>query len=136
MEHSLDRTRRSMKHRGIAIVPCKLQNNVCLSLENGRIVGVDESRLLTEAEKNTVLIHEDGHFISKAFYKPFSVYQIKAQAEYRANKAAMLKYIPYQELLGMMRRGVPLWDIAEHFCVTPECIQKAYDFYKDLGYTF
>lgn len=50
-------------------------------MEKGRIVGYDRRKFENEAECCTALIHEDGHFESGAFYKPFSVYQVKQQAE-------------------------------------------------------
>ena len=42
--------------------------------------------------------HEDGHFESGAFYKPFSVYQVKQQAENKAWRSAFRKRIPWCEL--------------------------------------
>ena len=102
----------------------------------GRIVGINTARFDSSAEVRTALIHEDGHFASGAFYLPYSPYQLKAQAEYRADKAAVLKHIPYPELAARLRRGDTLADAAEYFCVTEDFLCKAYALYRDMGYSF
>ena len=80
----------------------------CLSLQNGRIVGINTAQFDSSAELRTALIHEDGHFASGAFYLPYSPYQLKAQAEYRADKAAVLKHIPYPNLPPACAAATPL----------------------------
>ena len=75
--------------------------------------------------------------MSGAFYMPFSPYQEKAQAEYRADKAAILKRIPLPALVEEMRCGFSVWEIAEHFNVEPSFIWRAYTIYRDnLGVNF
>jgi hypothetical protein len=59
---------------GVAVVECPLQENACMCLARGGIVAVDSSRFATQREKVTALIHEEGHFMSGAFYVPFSAY--------------------------------------------------------------
>ena len=122
---------------GVAVVECPLQENACMCLARGGIVAVDSSRFATQREKVTALIHEEGHFMSGAIYVPFSPYQEKAQAEYRADKAAILKRIPLPALVEDMRRGFSVWEIAEHFNVDPSFIWRAYTIYRDnLGVNF
>ena len=134
--YSLSRTRRELEEEDILVLECPMRANRCLALQEGRIVGVDTGRFSTEAELRTALIHEDGHFVSGAFYKPFSPYQDKAQAEYRADKAAILKYIPYPELAARLRRGDTPAELADYFCVTEDFLHKAYEFYCGMGYSF
>ena len=93
---------------GITVAECPLRSMRCLSLQNGRIVGINTARFDSSAEVRTALIHEDGHFASGAFYLPYSPYQLKAQAEYRADKAAVLKHIPYPDLPPACAAATPL----------------------------
>ena len=134
----LDAVRFCMEHyaEDITVAECPLRSMRCLSLQNGRIVGINTARFDSSAEVRTALIHEDGHFASGAFYLPYSPYQLKAQAEYRADKAAVLKHIPYPELAARLRRGDTLADAAEYFCVTEDFLRKAYALYRDMGYSF
>lgn len=125
-----------LEAENITITDCRLHNKA-LCLEDGRIIGVDSSQFETEADLCTAIIHEGGHFISGAFYKPFSPYQIKEQAEYRADKAAILRFVPLARLKASLDQGRDLSDIAEEFSVTEEFILKAYLFYKEiLGVSF
>ena len=117
-KYTLAATLDEMDREGITVAECPLRSMRCLSLQNGRIVGINTARFDSSAEVRTALIHEDGHFASGAFYLPYSPYQLKAQAEYRADKAAVLKHIPYTELAARLRRGDTLADAAEYFCVT------------------
>lgn len=125
-KYTLAATLDEMDREGITVAECPLRSMRCLSLQNGRIVGINTARFDSSAEVRTALIHEDGHFASGAFYLPYSPYQLKAQAEYRADKAAVLKHIPYPELA----------DAAEYFCVTEDFLRKAYALYRDMGYSF
>ena len=135
-KYTLAATLDEMDREGITVAECPLRSMRCLSLQNGRIVGINTARFDSSAEVRTALIHEDGHFASGAFYLPYSPYQLKAQAEYRADKAAVLKHIPYPELAARLRRGDTLADAAEYFCVTEDFLRKAYALYRDMGYDF
>ena len=94
-----------MQSNGISVVECELKSNPSLCMEKGRIVGYDRRKFENEAECCTALIHEDGHFESGAFYKPFSVYQVKQQAENKAWRSAFRKRIPWCELKGEILKG-------------------------------
>lgn len=131
MDNSAEALRAEMEAAGLAVVDCQLKANKCMSLADGAIVAVDPSKFKTKQEEATALMHEEGHFESGAFYVPFSPYQVKAQAEYRADKAAALKHIPPGELAAALRRGLCVWEIAELFNVTPTFVLRAYTIYRD-----
>lgn len=134
--YSLDETCRALEAAGITVLDTPLRGHRCLALANGRIVGVDPSRFQNTAELRTALIHEQAHFDSGAFYLPDSPYQLKAQAEHRADKTAVLHNIPYAELAARLRRGDTLPELAEYFCVTEAFVYKAYLLYREMGYPF
>lgn len=136
MSYDLDSTVAELEREDICVLDCPLQANRCLALANGRLVGVDSRRFDTQAELRTALIHEDGHFASGAFYTAYSPYQLKAQAERRADKAAVLKYLPYEELAARLRAGDTPAEAAEYFCVTEAFLRKACDLYRAMGRTF
>ena len=107
-KYTLAATLDEMDREGITVAECPLRSMRCLSLQNGRIVGINTARFDSSAEVRTALIHEDGHFASGAFYLPYSPYQLKAQAEYRADKAAVLKHIPTPNLPPACAAATPL----------------------------
>ena len=136
MPYDLDSTVAELEREDIVVLDCPLRANRCLALANGRMVGVDSRRFGTQAELRTALIHEDGHFASGAFYTAYSPYQLKAQAEHRADKAAVLKYLPYEELSVRLLAGDTLSEAAEYFCVTEDFLRKACELYRNMGKTF
>lgn len=136
MQHDLDSTVAELAREDICVLDCPLRANRCLALANGRLVGGDTRRFDTQAELRTALIHEDGHFASGAFYTAYSPYQLKAQAEHRADKAAVLKYLPYEELAARLRAGDTPAEAAEYFCVTEAFLRKACEMYRNMGKTF
>lgn len=109
---------------------CHMVANKSICSMDGYI-GID-ARTMTSTEECTTLMHENGHFISGAFYLPYSKYIIKEQAEYKADKAAILKYIPKDEISACTDNGnTELWQLAEHFNVTEDFMLKAILYYKE-----
>ncbi len=120
----------------ITVFSCPLCGRKAISSADG-FIGMDCSQFETEAEEATVLIHEEGHFTAGAFYTPFSPFQVQAQAEYRADKAAVLKRIPLCDLIDDLKFGYSIWEIADRFNVQPAFIWRAYTIYRDhLGVDF
>lgn len=137
MDNSLEALCGELQQEGITVVELPLQGCACLSLQKGRMVGIDSARLPTEAQRRTALIHEEGHFNAGAFYSPFSPYQLRAQAEERANRSAYCKRVPLAELRRQLARGLSVWELADYFNVTDEFIWQSYLFYRDtLGERF
>ena len=122
---------------GIDVFNCTFKANVAIASRDGYI-GIDFSRLETQAEVNTVLSHEMGHILSGAFYHPENPFDVRGRAESRADSTAFRRYVPYDEMLMCFKRGVTQqWELAEHFGLTEESIIKAYLYYKDVcGYEF
>ena len=109
-----------------------------VSLGDEKVVGIDRSKIDGCAEEYTILIHEKGHFDSGAFYTASSPYLLKEQAERRADRAAILRYIPLEELRECLAAGmVEIWDLAEYFGVTEAFMRKCVEYYRDtLGMSF
>lgn len=70
-------------------------------------------------------------------YTPYSPYQLRAQAEYRADRAVALKRVPLVELVEQLRAGGSVFEISERFNVTPAFLLRAYMIYNEhLGADF
>lgn len=124
-----------LEQLGVYVAESFTQNSVCMSLADGKITCFNPSLLSTTVERHTALMHECGHFLSGAFYLPYSDYVIAEQAEYRANKAAILTYIPEAEISACALDGVTeLWELADHFSVTEEFMLWALLYYQERRY--
>ena len=76
------------------------------------------------------LAHEIGHCVCGAFYNPYSSFDIRQKHEHRADKWAIKKLIPVDELDEAVAAGhTELWDLADYFGVTEEFMKKAVCWY-------
>lgn len=132
MDNSVEDTICELEKLGVLVKESFKINNPCLSLEGGRLTCFNPKLLVTSTEQRTALLHECWHFTSGAFYQPYSSFVLREQAEYRANKTAILKYIPEPEIDECASQGVmELWEFAEHFDVTEDFMFKALLFYQE-----
>ena len=78
-----------------------------------------------------LLAHELGHCVTGSFYNRYSEFDVIAKHERRADKWAIKKLIPEDELNDAFEHGiVEPWDLAEYFNVTEDFIIKAVEFYR------
>lgn len=132
MKHDLEEIYKDLEKEDITVLPYRFRHVKSVSLEREKVVGIDQSKIEDRAEEYTILIHEKGHFDSGAFYTPCCPYLLREQAECRADRAAILRYIPLEELRELVSQGVvEIWELAEWFGVTEAFMKKAVTFYKD-----
>ena len=75
----------------VDVVDVKLKNNFAIAFFDNFLV-IDRSKCKTAAQERTVLAHEAGHYMSGAFYRAYSPFEVKEQAEHRAFAASVEKY--------------------------------------------
>ncbi|MBQ8574792.1 MAG: ImmA/IrrE family metallo-endopeptidase [Clostridia bacterium] len=102
---------------------------------NGKsAIAIDPFTLLDSSEEAVLLAHELGHCVTGSFYNLYSDFDIVAKHELRADKWAIKKLVPKDELNNAFEHGiVEPWDLAEYFDVTEDFIIKAVKFYKDVA---
>ena len=94
-------------------------------------VAIDPFGLNSTKDEKIRLAHELGHCVTGSFYNRYSDFDIKARSEYRADKWAIKKLIPKDELQAAFEQGyTEPWDLAEYFNVTEEFIIKAVNYYR------
>lgn len=95
-------------------------------------VAIDPFGLNSTKDEKIRLAHELGHCVTGSFYNRYSDFDIKAKSEYKADKWAIKKLIPKDELQAALEQGyTEPWDLAEYFNVTEEFIIKAINYYND-----
>lgn len=94
-------------------------------------VAIDPFGLNSTKDEKIRLAHELGHCITGSFYNRYSDFDIKARSEYKADKWAIKKLVPEDELQNAFKQGiVEPWNLAEYFNVTEDFIIKAVNCYK------
>lgn len=89
-------------------------------------VAIDPFKLTSNADEKTKLAHELGHCATGAFYNQYSPHDLRGRHERRADKWAIKKLIPKDELDAAVADGrTEIWELAEWFGVTEDFMRKA-----------
>lgn len=93
-------------------------------------IGINPFMLESETEEKVKLAHELGHCETGAFYNRYALCDIREKHERRADKWAIKKLIPEDELKNACKFCNNRFELAEYFGVTEDFMQKALEFYK------
>ena len=94
-------------------------------------VAIDPQKVASTADEKTKLAHELGHCMTGAFYNVYSPCDSRQRHENRADKWAIKKLIPEDELEEAVADGhTEIWDLADFFEVTEDLMRKAVSWYK------
>ena len=115
----------------ILILDIPKTGSMCMQSESGRCyIGMDYGVLPEESIRRVHLAHELGHCKTGAFYNRWAARDVRKKHENRADKWAVNKLIPVDELDQAVADGhTELWDLADHFGVTEEFMRKAVCWY-------
>ena len=121
------------KQENIAVDHFPLSKRAALSVmdEDGVcFIAIDPTKIASNTEERVILSHELGHCITGSFYNQYSNYDCRQRHENRADKWAVKKLIPVDELEDAVTAGyTELWELAERFDVTEDFIRKAVCYY-------
>lgn len=101
---------------------------------NGAIA-IDPFCIKSFADERVKLAHELGHCETGSFYNRYSPFDIVARHERRADKWAIKKLVPKDELDVAVSSGcIEPWDLAERFGVTETFMRKAICMYQQITF--
>ncbi len=94
-------------------------------------IALDPKQLSSSADEKTKVAHELGHCVTGSFYNVFSSCDDRQRHENKADKWAIKKLIPKDELENAVSKGyTEIWQLAEWFNVTESMIRKAISWYR------
>ena len=117
----------------ICIDTFPLTKNKSVSVKYGNKYYIAIDTIKSEAEEKVHLAHELGHCKTDSFYNVYAPLDLREKHEYRANRWAVKKLIPKEELTVLLKNGTAKWDIAEHFGVTESFLNLALIMYFEHG---
>lgn len=95
------------------------------------VIAINPNKIQTAADEKVKLAHELGHCETGSFYNSYSPFDVRRKHETRADRWAIKKLIPKDELETAVQGGyTELWELAEYFNVTEPFIRKAVEYYK------
>ncbi|MBR1423793.1 MAG: ImmA/IrrE family metallo-endopeptidase [Ruminococcus sp.] len=117
----------------VDLIECRACESFSLMIGERCYIAID--RRLPELLMKERAAHEVGHCVKGAFYNRDSPHDIISQHEYRADKWAIEKLIPREELVEQIKKNRDsLYLLAEYFGVSEQFIKKAcvhYGLYHD-----
>ena len=104
-----------------------------VSMGGACAIFLDTEKLKTSAEEAVTIAHEAGHIMTGSTHYLNSPFDLICRHEYRANKWAIKKLVPKEELDGAIKRGLSeVWELAEFFDVTEKFMEMAIVYYKRI----
>lgn len=101
---------------------------ICKGIASDGFIGIDND--LKGAGETVCLAHELGHCMTGAFYSVTAPMLDRVRAERKADKWAIKKLVPADELERAMKCHY-LFEVAEIFGVTEDFIRKAVKYYAE-----
>lgn len=121
------------EEKGIDVdwVSMQRADSISVELPDGtQCIALDPWKMDSIAKEKVAIGHELGHCVSGGFYNRFAKRDIINKHENRADKWAIKKLIPSEELDEAVAEGhTEIWDLAEYFGVTEDFMRKAVCWY-------
>ena len=119
------------KAHGHIVVAADLPNIGSASYPDGDICIIGLDRNLHGTEERERIAHEVGHCETATFYTIHADAITRAKCEYRANKWAYCRLVPFDDLVQAYRSGInTVWDLADHFGISCETMAKILETYS------
>ena len=136
-----------LHHDDISVIDhyfSKTKKAACMRLDDSENIILNRSAIENSAEELTLLAEEHAHYEADALYPIGTDYNFPQArfnmivAEGKARRYAINKHIPFDEMVEVFEKfvyadGLDIYELAEHFDVTPEFVQQAIEYYHQRG---
>lgn len=117
------------RKQNIAVLRYPMAENGSMSVQlpdGAQYIGMDDGVADGGAQERVHLGHELGHCLTGSFYSVYTAVDSRQRHENRADKWAIRKLIPVEQLDDAVASGcTELWELAERFGVTEALMRKA-----------
>lgn len=120
----------------ILMISGKLHNAPSMAIcdDGDCAIIIDYSKIDSNAKLLVCTAHEVGHCETGSFYTEKSL-ELRCRMEYRANKWAIKKLAPKDEMERAIKNGhSEVWQLAEYFGITEDMVRFAFWVYFDIDY--
>lgn len=117
-----------LNRAGVRFYHWDLDDGAACTVEmDGRYgIFMDFGNIHTAAEELVAVAHEGGHVSTGSTHRVSSPYDLVAKHEYKADKWAVRRLIPAEELDAAVAEGcTDIYSLADHFGVTVPFMKKA-----------
>lgn len=124
-----------IKKQGISLFTYDVGNekSVTLEMKNKYAVFIDPFQFESISEIKRALAHEIGHCATGCTHKVSSPLDLVSKHEYKANRWAIERYIPFEDLRLAISKGyTEEWQLAEYFDFPQSFIHLALEYYFEI----
>lgn len=113
-------------------IPMSKAASLSIPLPDGEYaIAIDPWKMESVELESVCLAHELGHCETGSFYNRWATRDVRQKHENRADKWAIEKLIPKDELIDALKAGcTEIWNLAERFGVTEDFMRKAVCWHK------
>ena len=115
---------------GLQICYFPMESNTAISTPDG-FIGMDADKLQNSASELVCLAHEMGHCLTGSFYTTGSDLCQRQRCEERADRWAVERLVPLNDLKRALAMGLRPHELAELFGVTGEFLEKCLWYYHE-----
>lgn len=118
------------KHIDVDLLPLRRAHAMSMNYGRRYAIAMDPAKFASAADEKVKLCHELGHCVTGSFYNRYAARDVRARYEHHADRWAIRQLMPRNELEEALKDGITeIWELAEHFEVTEEYVQKALTLY-------
>lgn len=132
----LDKLYELALEHGVRIYPYELGEAAAATVKCGDqyAIALHPGKNRSRREELCHLGHELGHVETGTLHRPGADEQEILRCEYRSAAWMAARLVPAEELLRAVKAGyTEVWELAEYFGVTEECILDAVKIYRNRG---
>lgn len=125
---------REMEQQGVSLILYKIGFAKAATLEIGQTYGIflDKDQQFERAELKGILAHELGHCCTGATHKVSSPLDLIARHEYKANRWAYERFLPFEKFQQAAQMGlVDWWEFSEFFDLPEAFVRDAFAYYTE-----
>ena len=105
-----------------------------INIKNDFMIFVDYRKIETLNDEFNAVSHEYGHCATGTTHKLYSRLELISRHEYRADRCAVNKFLPFDKLSEALNKGIVEYsELSEYFDLPEEFVKKAIQHYTDEG---
>ena len=131
----IDKVYEKIQDNGIKLMHFGLPNVKSVSVEAGGNYGIfiNHKEIQSIDEEFLVATHEYGHCMTGSTHPPYSPLDIISKHEYRADRKAVLDFLPIDKIKSAIRNGCrSAYEFSEYLDVPEQFIIKAFQHYNAM----
>ena len=132
---NIDKVYKKIRDNNIKVFDFGLPNVKSVSVETDSRYGIfiNHKEIKSHDEEFIVVTHEYGHCMTGSTHPPYSPFDIISKHEYRADRKAVLDFLPINRIKSAIKAGCrSAYEFSEYLDVPEQFVIKAFQHYNAM----